>query len=91
MQGTRASTAEQLKAVVQTAARKLNYAPPIVRAQYRGGGFVNIERSRLQARVAFIGIPTKPQPWFQAFIAEVEQFEQAEQIIVKFIPTQKLD
>jgi hypothetical protein len=59
---------------------------------FRTGQPETIIRSNLRVRVAVIAIPDTPVSWdFRAFLAQVEQLEEAEQVIVKIVPTAGLE
>lgn len=74
--------------VVRSAVNNLNSAPDRVDTFYRTGQPVTIIRSNLKVRAALIAIPDRPVAWdFRAFLAQVEQLEEAEQVIVKIVPT----
>jgi RHS repeat-associated protein len=89
LKGTRQTSSPQaLMGVVRGAVNNLNSAPDRVDTFYRTGQPVTIVRSNLKVRAAVIAIPDEPVSWdFRAFLAQVEQLEEAEQVLVKIVPT----
>jgi RHS repeat-associated protein len=89
LKGTRQTSSPQaLMGVVRGAVNDLNTAPERVDSFFRTGQPVTVIRSNLKVRAAVIAIPDTPVSWdFRAFLAQVEQLEEAEQVIVKIVPT----